>query len=90
MENGGFTYVHVYDKVTAVSVGGVLGLALAAQQVGGHGSGLPRGLPAASRTYHLRTMFPLFAINVDIGETSLTERNKFPQQKRKTKIEIEI
>ena len=27
---------------------------------------LPRGLPAASTTYHLRTMLPLFAIKVDM------------------------
>src|SRR5699024_9251578 len=26
----------------------------------------PRGLPAASTTYHLRTMLPLFAIKVDM------------------------
>ena len=32
------------DKVAAVNVGGVLGLVLAAQQVGGGGSGLAQGL----------------------------------------------
>ena len=31
---------------------------------------LPMGLPAASMTYHFRTMLPLLAMNVDIGETS--------------------
>ena len=31
----------------------------------------PRGLPAASTTYHLRTMLPLFAIKVDMVDLSI-------------------
>lgn len=55
------------DEVPAVGVGGVFGLVLAPQQGGATVAVFPRGLPAASRMYHLRTMLPLFAIKVDIG-----------------------
>ncbi len=53
--------------VAAVGVGGELRLVLAAQQGGCHGSGFPEGLASGVRMYHLRTMFPLLAIKVDIG-----------------------
>ena len=51
--------------------GGVLRLQLAPQQVGGGGSGLAQRLASSIEDVPLRTMFPLLAIKVDIGETSI-------------------
>ena len=59
------------DEVAAVGVGVYSGFSLPRSRLAAAAAVLPRGLPAASRTYHLRTMFPLLAIKVDIGETSI-------------------
>ena len=55
-----------HDEVAAVGVGVNSGLCLPRSRVAAAAAVLPRGLPAASRIYHLRTMFPLLAIKVDM------------------------
>ncbi len=48
------------DVVAAVGVGGIGGLALPRSRSATMTAVLPMGLPAASTTYHLRTILPLF------------------------------